>query len=334
MSVYVGAAEWPFGRMKKMRKQTIPPDLQDKIVQSIKASGVSGVAAIEGARLAQHWIEEAGEFDAQFPTIAAEVPFFVILDGYTILVGMMDRIAYGGNGGVFGSEWKTTKGTTKWWNEDKWIEEIKNGTQISIYGLGLRKGTFLLRGGAIMRKFDVERPHILVRAITKEKPPQLWGVNPPAFFEIPEKRLETIENTIILRGRQIRAAKMSKISPWAVPGLHCRDRFHLGEKCRFHEPYCSKGIHPKGEVMMSADDPGHLSIDTALDLLHTNSSDPRVVILSASAFSDYEDCPEKYRLTAIKGAEESIDLAKGTALHAGVKAYYNHGAEETEETED
>src|SRR5438445_7188657 len=77
--------------------------LLDQIAVAIKASKVPGVAALEGSRLTQHWIEELAKFDSQYPTVAVELPFFIILEKYTVIVGMQDRIALDG-AGLFGCE--------------------------------------------------------------------------------------------------------------------------------------------------------------------------------------------------------------------------------------
>lgn len=309
----------------------------DRIAIAIKATGVSGTAALEGSRLTQFWIEELGKFDAQFPTVGAEIPFFIILEKYTIVVGVMDRLALDAEG-LLACEWKSTKGTTKFWNEEKWIEQIRDGTQISVYGLGQHEGHFvpkrdaplnapgdLIRGeitGPTLWQPGIKQPRILVRAITKEDPPNLWGIDPPAFFTISEKRLKTVREALLLKADMIRAARTRKSVPWQLTGLQCHG--HFFKDCRFLES-CKKGEWPSGQDgggHFNEDDPGGAALLAAQSLMRVPITDERVVVLSASAYSDATDCMELYRRSALEGSEENSNLDVGTALHAGLASWY------------
>jgi hypothetical protein len=324
--------------MKENAERGDRDGLLDRIAVAIKKSGVSGTAALEGSRLTQYWIEELAKFDAQYPTIGVEMPFFIILEKYTVVVGMQDRIAMDG-AGVFGCEWKTTKGTTRYWNEEKWIEQIKNSAQLKTYGLGQHEGYFIPgdqpfnapgnllvgeMGGPTLWHPEIKFPRILVRAITKEDPPNLWGVDPPAFFEIDKKSMDMTREAYLIKADQIRAARNRKNAPWQIVGQQCMDRYKFGEFCRFHES-CLAETHPIAEILgggFNEDDPGGKAIKAAQSLMRVPLNDPRVVILSASAYSDATDCMEKYRRTAIEGSEENPEMDKGTALHAGVAEFY------------
>lgn len=314
----------------------------DSIAQSILAAGISGPAAIEGGRLAEAWIREVAEFDLRFPTLAVEAPFFIILEKYTVVVGVMDRIALAGTG-PFGQEHKTTKGTTRNWNEDKWLAQIGVGPQISVYGLGLHEGRFVLTPDDV-RRFAladhsevmgnpswnfflcqpcVDAPRILVRAITKESPPVIWPTaKKHEIFEIDRERLAQVKEALCLKADVIRAARARGKAPWELTGIQCQDRFHWGGFCEFYEDGCSKRNYP--ETAPPREPRPGSALEAAQTLLRVPLTDPRVVVLSATSYSDATDCLEKYRRIMLEGRSEDGDSALeiGKAFHAGVSSFY------------
>lgn len=299
-------------------------------------------ARVEGARLAETWINEVEQFDSQHQTIAVEVPFFFFADKFTIVVGVQDRIARDVNGKVFGCEWKTSKGTTRYWNEEKWLEGIRRGHQIGIYGLAQKEGYFA--GERFNRQITVEDfvvpelnapslfklgiklPTIMVRAITKENPPQIWPSEGQFFQEISKERMAATKNALIVRGAAIREARLGGLVPWQLPGLHCENRFSH-TMCPMFEKYCSKYQTLSIEEapgMIGRTDPGLAALLGAQSMLRVPLSDPRVVVLSASGYEAGNECLEKYRLEAAVGEDHYYqdEIDKGAALHAALSVFY------------
>lgn len=301
-------------------------------------------ARYEGARLVEAWIEAAGNFDEQYPTLAVEVPWFMFVDKFTIVVGKQDRIAFRREDNrIFGCEWKTAKGTTRYWNSEKWLASIRKNHQIAVYALAQREGYFPAApfensqwlpglqmtvpnlGAVPLVRLGIRKPLIMVRAITKENPPQIWPEQGYEFIEISRERLQATKNALIVRGAQIRAARESGLTPWQLPGLHCENRFSH-TMCPFFEKYCEKHEHPVIDYRagVGVTDPGMEGVPLGASLLRVPIDDPRVVILSASAYEDGTDCLERYRLQGSEKMEGPYqgELDKGTAFHAAVSAYY------------
>lgn len=326
-----------------------PAILSDDSVMSAIAEHVNGLvgiapqAKIRGLELVEAWLQEVAAFDLMFPTIAVEVPFFIILEKYTVVVGMQDRIALDA-AGLFGCEWKSTKGTTRFWNEDRWIEEIQNAPQISIYGLGQHEGFFdvndstnaewpcgeIIRSsatGPVLWQPKVKSPRVMVRAITKESPPVIWPTERQhAFFEIDAKRLNTVREALIRKADMIRVAKSRKSLPWELTGIQCGGRFF--KACAYKED-CVEGRHPEGYSPISSDDPGSAALVAAQELLRVPLDDERVVVLSASSYSDTVECLELHRRNTLgknQDDEDDPNLQTGTVLHAGVACFYKEAS--------
>jgi PD-(D/E)XK nuclease superfamily len=303
-----------------------------KVIQAILNAPISPSAKEEAAILAEAWIEQFAEFDRPFKTLAVEVPFFLWLDGNTLLVGVMDRLARD-KLGIIGSEWKTCKAPTRnkdgedsaWWNEEKWLEQIMNTPQLSIYGLAMLRGSFVIDPSPRKPKieiFGVHNPRILTRAAVKDSPPRFWPTDPAdGIFEFPDSYLEKIvAPSILARAAGIRAMRATGSVPWALPGFQCENKFH--KMCPYHEEFCLPHKHPKsGRMVFDSNDPGYVAI--SFSGVKLDNPDPDLVIFSASSYQTALQCDEKYRiLTTIGGGEETAELEIGTGLHSGVAAFY------------
>lgn len=329
-----------------------PAVLSDDSVMNAIAEHVNGLegiapqAKIRGLELVEAWLQEVAAFDLQFPSIAVEVPFFIILEKYTVIVGMQDRIALDAVG-PFGCEWKSTKGTTRFWNEDKWVEEIQTAPQVSVYALGQHEGFFdcahvdveaaMWAGGEIIQpnimsgqllwQPKVKNPRVMVRAITKESPPVIWPTDTQhAFFEIDAKRLDMVRESLIRKADMIRVAKSRKSLPWELTGIQCGG--HFFKRCAY-EAQCKERIYPEGYGPISMDDPGSAGLVAASELLRVPLDDPRVVVLSSSSYSDTVECLELHRRNTLaknQDDEEDGNLQIGTVLHAGVATFYKEAA--------
>jgi hypothetical protein len=338
---------------------TVDDAILDAITAAVNALNIPATAKIKGLELIEAWIQQAAAFDAQFPTVGVELPFFILLDEYTVIVGVQDRVALDA-AGLFGCEWKSTKGTTKFWNEDKWVASMLRGQQMSVYGLAQREGYFwwprlqdeqtvlaledvgvpegnkqlvMAMNGPPLWQPKVRKPRIMIRAITKETPSVIWPTSGPgdAIFEISKARLDDTRAALLNRADAIRTMRLSKRVPWQLTGMHCEDRFSH-EMCPFYEigeaEGCHRGVHPETPEAgggFSEDDPGSKALKAAESLMHVKLSDPRVVVLSSSSYDDGSKCAEYFRRVTIAGSQinDKTEIQIGTALHMGLACWYN-----------
>lgn len=297
---------------------------------------------------------ETSSFDRQFLTLATELPFFFFPDKFTVVVGAQDRLAFDGDcvmrkePGIIGCEWKSTKGKTRYWNEEKWLQSIEKGHQIAIYALAQHEGFFVVPDDTVeserLQKYGnvvvpflgcpfvlwqpkVKNPFVMVRAITKENPPQIWPSEGQQGFEFSQVQLKKTRDALIAKAAGIRAMRMSGAIPWQLRGIHCENRFSH-TLCQYHDSYCAKNKPaaptPEGVWGVEVTDPARSAFPAAEAMLRVKLDDPRVVILSASSYSEETDCNEKYRLIGIETKENFYqdELNKGTGLHAALKVYY------------
>lgn len=307
-----------------------PNDKQ--IVKVITSTSIAPSAKEQAADLVDAWISENSDFDLQYKTVAVEVPWYYWIQPQTVLVGVMDRIAKDAKG-TFGCEWKSAKEPQKnangedsaWWNEEVWLKSISEGTQLSIYGLAMLKAHFVpkgVKGPGWMP--SVSNPRILVRAAVKSNPVRFWPTNPDdGIFEFPDRYLtDIVTPALIAKAEQLRAAKLSRQIPWALPGNHCFNRFR--KECPYHQQFCLSHKHPssKPRDIFDEQDPGYAAFLASGAL--KKKDDPNLIVLSASSFDTAQQCPERYRILVGGYApkEQDPNLDTGTGMHAGVAEFY------------
>src|SRR6185369_11321443 len=111
----------------------------------------------------------------------------------------------------------TTKEPGKWWNEDRWLEDIKQGHQIALYALALNRGTFYTPEP---ERFNVTEPvRINVRAAVKSSVPQFWPKDEADGWQsFGEKDFGAILNAFKVKADNIRSARRLGLVPWQLPG--------------------------------------------------------------------------------------------------------------------
>ena len=130
-----------------------------------------------------------------------------------------------------------------------------------------------------------------------------------------------VEGAFIARAAAIRGARRSGKRPFALPGLHCTNKF--GYVCGYYDRFCKDGLAPaeSADVRHAPNDPG----SKAIEFSGADLADPELVILSASSYDSGSRCMEKYALDASGyDAEQSEALDTGTVLHVGASALYEH----------
>lgn len=305
----------------------------DRLIQAALETGAAPLAVEEGTGLAEAWIERGILHDARI--VAVECGFVFWLDERTAIVGVQDllteesfpvtylpsaeREKLGRSTGtvdfVVGNEWKTTKETTKFWNEHRWLESITEGSQICVYALALRHGVYYPKVGEPITP-AVAQPRIRVKAISKSTPPAIWPKrDEDGIITFTEARLETMKQALMSQADSIRARRKRE-GVWAVPGIHCTNQFR--RVCEYHEDCVNQRPHPTVRGIQESDPAFKLAVPHLGDRVN----DPELVILSASAFQKASECPEAYRRSLGGAGEESMAMGTGSVFHAVVSSYY------------
>ena len=178
---------------------------EDRILEALKGTGVQGEALEEGSRLVDHWIGEVAEVDARDETLAVEAGFYVEVAPLIFVVGTQDRIFRSHvTGKVTGAEWKTTKHETKFWNKEAWFESISQSHQLTTYAIGLAYGSLINPTGDSF-SFEVNSSvDILVRAVSKSYPPQIWRKREGDLVSVSPERMNALVQTYRNVGEAIR----------------------------------------------------------------------------------------------------------------------------------
>lgn len=308
----------------------ITPEGLTRVSNAIIEADVSPLAREDGSRLVQAFIDGLGNYsDTTWETLAVERAWYMRLQPKTLIVGMMDRIARDPDGRVWGCEWKSKKEPRmkkdgqpyKGDTEADWLHEISSGQQVRIYGLAAQQATFLNPVDGSKLTMGVAESRLIVRAVIKATPAYLWPQRPEdGQFIFPQAYIDNTERALINAAEQIRAARRHKTVPHAMPGLHCTNKYN--RVCDYFDLFCSKGIHPTGDTWtgMGSTDPGWKAIKASgVDL-----ADPDVVVISASSYANWSQCPEQYRILVGEYGppQDSMALDTGTVLHAGVAQVY------------
>lgn len=310
---------------------------QDQIIKAILESGVGPVAAESGVALLEHWISATFGKDSEKRIVAVECGFVCWLDENTVTIGVQDLLtsepsecpdegcphyrtkhSHPNEDAIVGNEWKSTKEKTKYWNEDTWFESISDGSQLGIYALALREGTYYERATGASFTPKVAEPRIRVRAVSKSAIPVIWPTRGEGIVSFRPEQIDVVKNAVLAKAAALRAMRRSENVPWQLPGIWCTNQFR--RTCAYHEDCLAQRI-PEGWGKFDVNDP---AFTLALPHIGDRVGDPDLVILGASAYAAYSECPENGRRSALGGnREESLPLEVGSALHAGLSEYYS-----------
>jgi hypothetical protein len=314
--------------------------LQERMLRAIQETGVTGLAAEEGARLLDHWTSQYETFpERNWRVVATESPFYIQLDEKTYIGGMMDA-TFEDEAGLLSGEWKTRREPKKKKDgtnyagddEDGWLGEISGGPQLGVYALAAHEGSFFVQAsdteieeGLTPWTPHIAAPRILVRAAIKSTPAEIWPSDwRKGLFTFPQEVLGSVRSALVSAAVMIRAGRKAGVAPWAVPGIHCTNMYR--KVCPHLEPVCSKRLHPSAEpvggkwLRDDETDPGFVIVK----LLGLDPFDPELIVLSQSALTNYYWCMEKGRIDGggYFGREEDFNLNVGTVLHAGLACWY------------
>ncbi len=285
-----------------------------KLIDAAMEAECSPLATEEGTGLAEAWIERGTGLEWEI--VAVECGFVFWLDEKTVIVGVQDLLTRD-EVGILGNEWKTTKEASKWWNEDKWLEGISEGSQIAIYALALQNGTYYPKVGKPSTP-AVTDPRIRVKAISKSTPPCIWPRREDdGIITFSPARLEAQRQALLSEAESIRARrrKVGLEGTWRVPGTWCTNMFR--RVCEFHEDCVSQ----RKVTPITAFDTSDPAFKLAIP--HIDKIDNDLVILSASSYAKSCECAEAYRRgLAREGKESSIALDTGSVFHNVVASYY------------
>lgn len=289
-----------------------------RVIDAITQLDVGPVAKESGANLVDSWMSACAE-DQKKKIVAVECGFVCWVDQNTVLIGVQDLLT--DEGGVVGNEWKTTKEKTKFWNEERWFQSIKEGSQVAIYAVALNRGTYYeLRVGQMPVTYRplVTKPRIRVRAISKSEPPRIWRGEEDGVLTFTEEMMENTVSALKSKAASIRAMRKLGAIPYQLPGIWCVNQFR--RECEYYGE-CSARKIPTGEYQpIDVNDPAY---ELALPYIGERVNDPELVVLGASAYSAMSECAEKYRRGTLKGnGEETAEMQIGTVLHSGVAEWY------------
>ena len=311
---------------------------KDAILRAILAAGLPPLAAEEASVLVEAWVDTWAEQDAENWTIeASEMPFYLWLDAEktALCIGVSDLRGRDAEGG-FHAEWKsaTPPKPRARWGEESWIADLSNGPQLAVYGLAQREGRFL---DAVVRPnetlivpgwIDGERtetaPRLFVRVCLKSSPPAFWPSTGGVFqVQFDHAGLNRVKAALLNEARAIQARRRTEGLPWMYPGNQCTNKY--GRVCDSYED-CKTGKYPPIEKdhRFSSSDPGGQVLEHVQRLHPESFESPDLVILSASAYSDAQQCPELYRRRNLcrQPKEESYALNVGRGMHAGLAELY------------
>jgi len=295
----------------------------EKITASILAVAeekkLSPLATQQGAGLVEAWVGRWAEQDAASLNVdEVEFPFAVWIDQGTLLVGVQDVIGTDADGPL-SCEWKSTKEPQKnkdgsdsaWWNEDVWIDQLLNGVQLPCYAVAACS----------------ENPRIMVRAIVKSMPPRFWPSKGTGIYSFPNELVTLTRSVLVARAAAIRAARKTQNVPWALPGIHCTNKFR--KLCPYYEDVCKphQNPPPQARTQFDKDDPGYAGIKKAG--LDPDELPEDLVIFSASSLDTSQQCLERYRLltSGLYKKDSDYEQQIGTALHAGLAEVYRQQRE-------
>jgi|SRR6185369_3026445 len=291
-----------------------------KIVDAIIASGVGPLAVEQGASLLDKWIDVCYEEDLKRKVVAVETGFVCFIDDATAIIGVQDLLTEE-DGIIVGGEHKSTKERTKFWNENSWLDSISEGSQLGVYALALKEGTYYERATGKEFKPNTPLSYIRVRAASKSNPPDIWPHDPlRSLVHIKPERIARVRQSLLVKAASVRAMKRSGEGAWQLPGIWCVNQFR--KTCQFHDDCLTGNVPPSGAVKFDSSDPA-----AQLSLAHIGDriNNPDLVLLSASQYSTVSECAEKYRRINLvdghtKDGDRALDV--GSAMHAGLAAYY------------
>jgi hypothetical protein len=181
--------------------------------------------------------------------------------------------------------------------------------------------------GGMTWKPQVTRPRLLVRAVSKSKPPQIWPTAAGAFVEVSDARIDTTLNAYRNEAAAIRARHTTQLLPWQLPGNQCIKKFGFKDfPCAFLRA-CQTG----GAKLTECATPGtglspgsnavvQFLIKTGRIALNEYRDH---VILSASSFENLQQCPELWRrLSEGEPREEKEAFDVGHVFHTGALEYH------------
>jgi len=304
---------------------TIP--VTQSIIDAICACPVSVTAREEAARLAESYIARFSGDSKRWQVLAVESPFYMWLDPFTLIVGVMDSIRRDQDGQVEGLELKTRRAPKikkdgqpyKGDTEQDWLAEISNSPQLAIYAMAMRQGTFV---NLCPTPVETVACRIRVRCAVKSTPAAIWPTQDDGLFQFSSPLMDKTQEALLSAAASIRAHRQRGTVPWQLQGHWCSQ---FGRDC-VHLPVCRERKNPTGapKTLHSATDPGSVAIAAAIGANPVNDS---LVILSASSYGDWGTCSELYRLNSggYFPAEESEAMDIGKAFHVAVGAWHKEG---------
>lgn len=297
------------------------------IFNAITGANYPAAATELGAELVDAWVAECQVEDQRYRTLLIEGGFYFFPSPKLCVVGACDRVMEDTDGALFEETKTTGNKKSKTYGPEQWFDNISEGHQIGVYGAGMRDGTFVWRevedGPFITARFNAAAPRVLVRAVTKFKPCEIWPTPAGAIIEITPRKIETTLNVVRNAAASIRAMRKSGLLPWSLPTHQCVKVYGFTKyPCNFLD-FCKRGEYVTHVGGVEGLSPG--SSEVVQYLIGTGQLDPNdseTVILSSSSLEDWMWCGERFRRRAAGEEKESkSDFDIGSVVHIGLEAY-------------
>lgn len=293
------------------------------IFNAITNAGYPAEATLLGSELVDAWISECLEHDKIYKTLLLEAGFFIELDAQTYIVGACDRVMQDSDGVLFEESKSTGNKKSKTYGPEQWFEQISTGHQIALYGEALRVGTFVKdEGGWKTQQFNQPEPKVLVRAVTKFKPCEIWPGPEGAIVNVTPEHVQRVMNVVRNAAASIRAMRKTGLLPWAFVTHQCTKVYGYNKYPCVFLPSCSKSQYAAGGHFAGLSPGSSEVVKFLLDSGRVSRDNAEVVILSSSSLEDFEWCAERFRRRAAGEAEEDKrDFDIGSVLHVGLAEY-------------
>lgn len=287
---------------------------------AIVALGFPPLVTETAIGLVEAWVRRYAEVDGKQTTLLVECPFVMEIDERALLVGIADRIAWSDEATVvFGCSWKTAKEPSQYWNERKWLEEMKRAAQWMMEAVAMKRGVWVTEQGLmVLRPESLPTTAFIIRAAVKTPMPMFWPEEAgEGVFELTETLERNVMGALRSRVAAVRAKRSSGELPWQLPGIHCIP-FTTKYKCEFLGA-CEKGETSVPEYKGPVNEHDERVRRTIAAYAPGREFD---VIMTPTNYMLGSNCIERWRRRLIYPTESSGPQSLGTAVHAGLAHFY------------
>lgn len=277
-----------------------------RIIEAVNATQATEASKLEAAQLLQGWIQKWHPVDRLFTVLHSEAELVCWLSDTTVVVGRSDLIALDETKEGFFGEWKSANPNKK----KEWKLDWRLSPQALTYAVATRYGCVYDKDGPLPLPFQISK--FLVRLAFKSSPPGYDF----EWFTYTDQELDFWRDELLRLADRVREYRINGHVPWSPNFTGC---LKYGPKypCPFFGNNCSKLDFTSAEGFVPRS--FHLQVEKDI------ATSPDLVVLDATRVETWLRCPEKYRRENednLTTSDRSPSLDTGTALHAGLREYY------------